>query len=147
MEYSPDFSSADPSTWDSCSYEHHPAEDIEGPEWPESSEFRQACISLLCILQCVDTHMCNTRDARMAWTQISFALGLKSTQGLTITSVAERMGVTKQAVSRGTVTFLRMVMLPPAFGLKSQAARRTYQSSNGCKPDPDSIEPNHAPGD
>jgi len=41
------------------------------------------------------------------------------------------MNVTKQALSRGVASTLRMTGLPPALGLKSTGARRTYQKSNG----------------
>ena len=68
-----------------------------------------------------------TRDAQMGWTQISIALGLRSTAGMTTTAIAEEFGVSKQAVSRGTAKFLRMAQLDPAWGLKSTEARRTYR--------------------
>ena len=67
----------------------------------------------------------------MGWRQIAIAMGLESVRGKTVTELAEELGVTKQAVSRGVVTFLRMSQLPPAFGLKSEEARRAYQLSNG----------------
>ena len=43
---------------------------------------------------------------------------------MTTTEIAEEFDVTKQAVSKGTVNFLRMVRLESAWGLKSEKARR-----------------------
>ena len=40
--------------------------------------------------------------------QVTLALGLNSTRGRTVTDVAEELGLTKQAVSRGCAEFLRM---------------------------------------
>jgi hypothetical protein len=128
MEYSTE---SDPATWDRASYLDDPIDNLEGPEWPQSSEFREACIRLMRVLACIDAHMSNHRDARLAWIQIAIGLGLGSVSGHSTTAIAAELGVTKQAVSRGTVSFLRMVHLPPAFGLKSETARKTYQSTNG----------------
>lgn len=94
---------------------------------------REATVRLKCLLGCMDTHMSQIRDARMGWIEIAIALGLGSTKGKSVTRIAGEMGVTKQAVSRGAVKFLRMSQLAesPAFGLKSPEARRTYQRTNG----------------
>lgn len=117
----------DPAAWDSASYEHHPVEDME--PWPEGSEFRSACVNLLAVLQAVDTFMSTAQSgAPMRWLQVSIGLGLHSTAGLTEIEIAERLGVSRQIISRGTVEFLRMVRLPPAFGLKSEAVRKKLQA-------------------
>jgi hypothetical protein len=98
------------------------------PEWPEGNEFRHACVQLLAVLQCVDTWMSSTQTGPpLRWLQASIALGLRSTAGMSTTEIAQQLGITKQALSRGTVEFLRMVRLPPAFGLKSEEARKHYQ--------------------
>jgi hypothetical protein len=97
--------------------------------WPEGSEFRSACINLLAVLEAVDTFMTGSQaNVPIRWVQISIGLGLHSTAGLTEIEIAKRLGVSRQAVSRGTVEFLRMVRLPPAFGLKSEAVRQRLQS-------------------
>ena len=75
--------------------------------------------------------MSGMRDARLAWVSASIALGLTSTRGRTLTDLAEEMGISKQALSRPTAKSLRMSGLDPSFGLKSTAARVTYQSTNG----------------
>jgi hypothetical protein len=93
---------------------------------------REAEVKLRCLLCCMDTYMSRTRDARMGWVQIACALGLNSTKGESLSAIAAKMGVTRQAVSKGVTTFLRMSQLSnsPAFGLKSPEARRTYQQTN-----------------
>jgi hypothetical protein len=99
---------------------------------PERSS-REASVRLRLLLFCMDSYMSHIRDARMGWVEISLALGLGSTEGKSVTRVACEMGVTKQALSRGAVKFLRMSQLSasPAFGMKSPEARRTYAQTNG----------------
>ena len=71
--------------------------------------------------------MSQMRSADMGWASVSIALGLPSTEGRTLTEIADEMEVTKQALSRPTAKFLRMSGLQPAWGLKSREARRAYQ--------------------
>jgi hypothetical protein len=55
------------------------------------------------------------------------------------TDIAQELGITKQALSRGVAKFLRMSGaiqpsgLEPAFGLKCPEARRHYQVTNGVR--------------
>lgn len=102
-------------------------QDVPAFEWPPGTEPLQTRFRFFGLLQVIDTHMSKTEDARMGWTQIAIAMGLPSTRGLSTTAIAAELGVTKQAVSRGCVNFLRMAQLPPAFGLKSEAARQAYR--------------------
>jgi hypothetical protein len=95
---------------------------------------REAAVRLRCLLSCMDSYMNKRWDARRGWVEISIALGLASTRGRSVTNIAEGMGVTKQALSRHVVTFLRMSQMPPAYGLKSEAARIRYQQTNGRSP-------------
>jgi hypothetical protein len=92
---------------------------------------REAAIRLRCLLLCMDTHMSKRWDAHRGWVEISVALGLASTMGRSVTDIASGMGITKQALSRGIVTFSRMSGMQPAYGLKSVEARQTYQRTNG----------------
>ena len=122
----------DAADFDLASYEHHPVEDLEPlPEWPSGTELRRACIKLMCVLESIDTFMNSGHAVPTRWIQVSIALGLHSTAGMTETEIAGKLGISRQAVSRGTVQFLRMVQLPPSFGLKSEEARRGYQQTNG----------------
>jgi len=116
----------DCADWNLASYNHHPCDDLE-PLPDNPSEYREASTKLMRVLYCWDTFVSCSRDARLASIQVSIALGLYSTQGRTITDISAELGITKQALSRGVVRFLRMSGLSPAFGLKSPEARRTYQ--------------------
>src|SRR5271166_843408 len=118
--------SNDPADWNLCAYEHHPCDDLE-PIDTSSNEYREISIRFLRVMLMADTYVMGARDARKAWIEISLALGLISTRGMTETEIAETLSITRQAVSRGVARFLRMSGLPPAFGLKSEAARRGYQ--------------------
>lgn len=124
MDYTDSFS--DPADWNAASYEHHPADDLE-PIDASSNEYREISVSFLHIMLMADTPVMHAENPRKAWIEISLALGLTSTRGMSETQVAEYLGITRQAISRAVARFLRMSGLPPAFGLKSVAARRGYQ--------------------
>jgi len=126
MQHHTDSEHSDPSTWNASSYEAHPVDALE-PLPANSSEYRQASVKLMRVLHCLDTFVSCSRDARLAHIQVAIALGLYSTKGRKVTDIAEELGITKQALSRGVAKFLRMSGLPGAFGLKSAEARRTYQ--------------------
>lgn len=92
---------------------------------------REVATRLRCLLGCMDVYMNKRWDAERGWIEISIALGLASTKGRSVTEIAGEMGVTKQAISKGSTTFLRMAGIEPAFGLKSIEARLKYQETNG----------------
>lgn len=100
---------------------------------PTSNAYREAALHFNLVVLKIDDFIAGCRDARMASVAISFALGLNSTRGRTITSVAAELGVTKQAVSRYVCRFLRLSGLEPAWGLKTTAAKQTYARTNGHK--------------
>jgi hypothetical protein len=125
MEHDSESQHNDPATWDAASYSAHPVDSLE-PLPANSSEYREAAVRLMRVLYCLDTFVSCSRDARLAHIQVSIALGLYSTRGRTLSSVADELGITKQALSRGVAKFLRMTGLEPAFGLKSSEARLTY---------------------
>jgi hypothetical protein len=95
---------------------------------------REAALRLRCLLGCMDDYMNKRWDAQRGWIEISIALGLASTRGRTLTDVAQSLGISKQALSRPVTMFLRMSQMPPAYGLKSEAARIRYQQTNGRSP-------------
>jgi hypothetical protein len=116
----------DPATYNAASYSSHPVDFLE-PLPDNRSEYREVSLRFLHVAYCWDTFVSGSRDARLASIQVSIALGLYSTRGRTVTDIAEELGITKQALSRGVAKFLRMSRLEPAFGLKSTEARITYQ--------------------
>jgi hypothetical protein len=119
--------SSDPADWNRASYLAHPVDVLE-PLTINPSDYREAALHFVRIMFCVDTFIAASRDARLASIQVSIALGWPSTRGKTETSIAAELDITKQALSRGVAKFLRMTRIEPAFGLKSNVARRKYQS-------------------
>lgn len=115
----------DPADWHCVATWHTAIDELEPPP-DTSSEFREASQKLMRVLYCLDTFVSSSRDARLAHIQISIALGLYSTRGRTVGDIADEIGITKQALSRGVAKFLRMTGLPSAFGLKSAEARLAY---------------------
>lgn len=117
----------DPAGWNSASMVDNPIDALE-PLGIEANPYREAGIRFIVVMECAFTFIHGSRDARLAAVQVSIALGLASTRGKSETQIAGEMGLTKQALSRGVARFLRMSGLSPAFGLKSTAARRRYQT-------------------
>lgn len=122
----------DPANWDAASTSETAIDELE-PIDTTTSEYRTAAVRLLCALAAIDLYMISGQNVPIRWVQVSIALGLPSTAGQSVTAIAEQIGVTKQALSRGSVKVLRMTGLPPALGLKSEAARQTYQQTNGVR--------------
>jgi hypothetical protein len=132
MEQPSNSNSIDPAEWCTASYIDDPINNLE-PLDPESSEYRRASLRFLQLVLQMDDHMTGHRDASLSWLSISFALGLTSTRGKTLTQTAVELGISKQALSRYVTSFLRVSGLEPAFGLKSKESRLTYQRTNGQK--------------
>jgi len=126
MEHDSESLFNDCADWHRAATWHTPVDELE-PLPANSSEYREAAVRLMRVLYCLDTFVSSSRDARLAHIQVSIALGLYSTRGRTETDIAEELGITKQALSRGVAKFLRMSGLSPAFGLKTPEARRAYQ--------------------
>jgi len=97
------------------------------PDFPR----REAAVRLTRLLFVMDTYMSKREDAQLGWVEISCALGLASTKGKSVSKIASELKVTKQSISKGSTKFLRMSQLPPALGMKSAEARRTYMRTNG----------------
>jgi hypothetical protein len=120
----------DPSGWDSASYTDDPIDRLEPPEPSEPSPYREASLLFLRILSVIDAFMVGSYDSRKGWLQVSCALGLQSTRGCTESEIASSINTSKQVFSRGVTAFLRSSGLSPAFGLKSNDARKNYQKTN-----------------
>lgn len=120
----------DAADWHLASYDFHPVDVLE-PLDTIASPYREAGIRFIVLAECMIHFINAAHDAHLANVQVSIAMGLALTSGKSETQIAAEMGLTKQALSRGVAKFLRMSQLSPAFGLKSTAARRTYQRTNG----------------
>ena len=84
----------------------------------------------------MDSFMCRSGNPPRERLEISLAMGLTSTRGKTEIQVADEQNVTRQCISKGLTRFLRMSGIPdlPAFGLKTTAVRRQYQTTNDAMP-------------
>jgi hypothetical protein len=63
----------------------------------------------------------------MAMRQVGIALGLPSAARQSETELALLNQVTRQDFSKGVTKFLRIAQLPPALGLKSDAAKAAFR--------------------
>src|SRR6266576_843839 len=95
----------DPSDWNIASYNAHPIDQIESVA-AEASSYRGAALHCLQILASVDRFMSRARDLRLAWTAVSSAIGLTSTNGLAESEIARQLGVTEQALRRSVGKFV-----------------------------------------
>jgi hypothetical protein len=123
----------DPATWNLSATTETAIDVLEPlPQWPEGSEFRQACVQLLALLEgCSDHLRRGHRPPPLEFVEIEIALGMRADRDRSVTSIAEEYGTTKQNVSAGVTRFLRSVQLPPSWACKPENARISYQESNG----------------
>jgi hypothetical protein len=137
----------DPAGWNSASYLDHPVDHIEPLNIP-ANLYREASIRHLCVSYTTDSFMSTQKDGVRGWIVVSIVLGYPSTQGRTLTSIAEEIGVTKQALSRSCTQFSRMLGLPTtAYGMKTAAARLTYMRTNGHRYVEEEPSSEHSIGD
>ena len=117
----------DPADWNRSSQESHPIDLLE-PEEEVVNIYREVGIRALRVNICMAEFVLDARDPRMAMMQVCIALDLPPAQGQTLTAIANKLQVSKQAVSRGVTRFLRIARLDPAVGLKSIDARIRYRT-------------------
>jgi hypothetical protein len=121
---------SDPASWDSASYRDDPIDHIE-PSPEQVKNYRECARRLLRVLSVLDHWMCARRDCPPRdWVTASIALGLPSTRGQTETEIVAAWGLTRAAVSKDVCTVLRLTRTDPAFGLKSNIAKRGYRVTN-----------------
>ena len=128
MEHDSESLFNDCADWHRAATWHTPVDELE-PLPANPSEYREAAVRLIrgsCIVWTPSSVAPATPGLRISRFQSRWALC--STRGRTVTDIAEEIGITKQALSRGVAKFLRMAQIEPAFGLKSNEARRTYQN-------------------
>jgi hypothetical protein len=64
---------------------------------------------------------------------ICFAAGMFVEDNMTVTQLAAKHGVTKQALSKRIVAISEKLNLPPVNGMKSKAARESYSRAHTSK--------------
>jgi len=116
-------------------FERHPIEDIEpdhDSSWTDINEVRKRAFleasrrQLYVIEQAVDCILLADNPRIASW-QIAFALGLSCCQGRTMTAVAEKLMVTRAAISKGAHAFCAKVGVPPSEYMKSEEASDAYR--------------------
>ena len=68
-------------------------------------------------------------NTRLTVECLAVALGLSSYNGESMTSIANRHGVSRAAVSKRCVDITTQLNLPPSRAMRSEKARKTYQKS------------------
>jgi hypothetical protein len=68
-------------------------------------------------------------NTRLTVECLAVALGLSSYNGESMTAIAHRHGVTRAAVSKRCVDITTQLNLPPSRAMRSEKARKTYQTS------------------
>jgi hypothetical protein len=90
------------------------------------AQYRLASQKFMFVLSCIDTVMSAAPNSKIAWTVVSYALGLQSANGQTEKQVARNCGCGHGNFSKKVCEFLRITGLPPAFGLKSDKSKKAY---------------------
>ena len=110
-------------------FNHHPIDDIE-PEPQISEAYRDAALRLVLVLEIAYDFVVQSDRPRMAMQQVGIALGLPSALRASETELALLNQVTRQDFSKGVTRFLRVSQLPPALGIKSDAAKASFRNSH-----------------
>jgi hypothetical protein len=82
-------------------------------------------ISVMILARIIDS-----ADPRKEADIMALACGLLLREGGTITSVAEKYGVTKQDISKSAVEFCERMGLPPSHAMLPEASREKYKLTN-----------------
>jgi hypothetical protein len=108
------------------SHKHHPIDDIE-PLNTNGSEFREAALRQLHVLNRALDFICESRDPITASWQVAFALGSACCAGRSMLEIARNCGVSKACISKGARNFCEKNHLPPSFYMKSEKAVESYR--------------------
>lgn len=80
----------------------------------------------------------SAKNVRQTADIIAYAIGLRARQGISMTDLAAKYGITRQAFSKEVVAFCEETGLPPCRAMKSELAREMYHLTNRrngkCKP-------------
>jgi hypothetical protein len=110
-------------------FHHHPVDDIE-PEAQNTAAYRECALRLRRTLDFVYEFVCQSQRPRMAMQQVGVALGLPAARQMSEQDFALLNQVTRQDFSKGVTKFLRIAQLPPALGIKSDAAKASFRNSH-----------------
>lgn len=108
---------------------HHPIDDIE-PEVQNIGSYREAAVKFKNVIEVAYDFVVQSERPRMAMQQVGIALGLPSALRTSETELALLNHVTRQDFSKGVTKFLRVSQLPPALGIKSDAAKAAFGNSH-----------------
>ena len=105
----------------------HPIDQIE-PETQISEAYREAALRLVHLMEIAYDFVVQSDRPKMAMQQVGVALGLPSALRASETELVLLNQVTRQDFSKGVTKFLRIAQLPPALGIKSDAAKAAFRN-------------------
>ena len=82
------------------------------------------------VLQIILLQIVCEPDTKFAAEIMAMACGVEIEEGRTVTSLAKKYGVTKQAVSKRIVLFAERLQLPPSIYMRPVADREIYRLCN-----------------
>lgn len=88
-----------------------------------SQEAQSVCIEII-------SRIIDARNPRKEADIIALSCGLNLREGMTITHVARKYGVSKQDISKSGVAFCEKIGLPPSHVMLPEAARARYSIAN-----------------
>jgi hypothetical protein len=81
------------------------------------------------VIQYVIREIVYSPDPRLAAEIMAIGAGVLDDKGI-MSRIAEKRGITRQAISKHVVAFCEQWNLPPSSAMKSEAARQTYAERN-----------------
>lgn len=109
-------------------YAPSPIDDLEPILLSEHDEaYKLAARHFLKVMQSLMGLMKDERS--VLWWQIQFALGTPFCMGQSMNTVAQSLGVTRAAISKGAVDICNRLGLPPSYYMKSEDAREAARET------------------
>jgi hypothetical protein len=91
-----------------------------------TSEYREAAMHFLALLETAVAHACNAKTVTIGMIQLKFALGLVNES---MSDAAARIGVTPQCISKGAHEFIRENNLPIPPCMESEESSKAHRDA------------------
>jgi hypothetical protein len=107
----------DPAIWNVASHTEHPIDILE-PLPDARDPYRAAALDHLRVLLAIDAFMTDSENPRLAWITVAITFNLTSVRQLSVSGIANQLGVSAATLRCSMAKFLEMagLDLPDRFG-------------------------------
>lgn len=102
-------------------------DDLEPDE--AASAYRECAQRMVFVLNYAMLWMLQGRMSPQSFWQVAFAIGLPLCEGRSMSTTADELRITRQAISKGAKAFQKALGLPPSEYMKATAAIASYSKA------------------